>query len=225
MLWLGLSALGLFGSIYHPVGIAWLTRDPQGRGWMLGVNGMIGNLSIGLSPVIAGVPHRRLLVASCLHPAWRPLPSHGFRDGLGMAAGIFQWWKADLRVCAKRGRPERDAPRDDPVGYRGCLHGDRVQCHIGCAAEIRCRLRAGSHGRRHDPFGARRGADLPGRRGGPAVERMAFRPASGKANLHHLLDSADLRSRGSRAGRPARRRSHWRSSPSPAASHRCPRKT
>ena len=55
MLWLGLSALGLFGSIYHPVGIAWLTRDPQGRGWMLGINGMVGNLSIGLSPVIAGI--------------------------------------------------------------------------------------------------------------------------------------------------------------------------
>ena len=55
MLWLGLSALGLFGSIYHPVGIAWLTRDPQRRGWMLGVNGMVGNLSIGFSPLIAGV--------------------------------------------------------------------------------------------------------------------------------------------------------------------------
>ncbi len=55
MLWLGLSALGLFGSIYHPVGIAWLTRDQEGRGWMLGVNGMVGNLSIGFSPLIAGV--------------------------------------------------------------------------------------------------------------------------------------------------------------------------
>ena len=55
MLWLGLSALGLFGSIYHPVGISWLTRDPQRRGWMLGVNGMVGNLSIGFSPLIAGV--------------------------------------------------------------------------------------------------------------------------------------------------------------------------
>ena len=55
MLWLGLSALGLVSSIYHPVGIAWLTRDSTGRGWMLGVNGMVGNLAIGCSPLIAGV--------------------------------------------------------------------------------------------------------------------------------------------------------------------------
>ncbi len=54
-LWIGLSAIGLFGSIYHPVGIAWLTRDARGRGWMLGVNGMVGNLAIGFSPLIAGV--------------------------------------------------------------------------------------------------------------------------------------------------------------------------
>jgi len=54
-LWLGLTAIGLFGSIYHPVGLAWLTRDRVGRGWMLGVNGLAGNLALGLGPLIAGI--------------------------------------------------------------------------------------------------------------------------------------------------------------------------
>src|SRR5919204_6161737 len=34
---LGLAAIGLFGSIYHPVGTAWLVRNAAHRGWALGV--------------------------------------------------------------------------------------------------------------------------------------------------------------------------------------------
>jgi len=37
---LGLAAIGLFGSIYHPVGTAWLVRNARNRGRALGVNGM-----------------------------------------------------------------------------------------------------------------------------------------------------------------------------------------
>src|SRR5262249_37943741 len=44
---LGLSAIGLFGSIYHPVGTAWLVRNARNRGRALGVNGIAG--SIGLA--------------------------------------------------------------------------------------------------------------------------------------------------------------------------------
>lgn len=54
-LWLGLAGIGLFSSIYHPVGIAWIARMPGRRGWTIGVNGMLGNLSVALSPLLAGV--------------------------------------------------------------------------------------------------------------------------------------------------------------------------
>ena len=54
-LWVALSAVGLFSSIYHPVGIAWLAKSPKRRGWVLGITGMLGNVTIGLTPLLAGL--------------------------------------------------------------------------------------------------------------------------------------------------------------------------
>jgi len=48
---LALAALGVFGAIYHPVGIAWMVMNSQNRGQALGINGMFG----GLGPALAGV--------------------------------------------------------------------------------------------------------------------------------------------------------------------------
>src|SRR5216683_2490321 len=45
---LGLSLIGLFGSIYHPVGVAWLVRNAESRGKALGWNGIFGSLGTGL---------------------------------------------------------------------------------------------------------------------------------------------------------------------------------
>ncbi len=39
---LGLASIGIFASIYHPVGIAWLVRNAEIRGTALGVNGIFG---------------------------------------------------------------------------------------------------------------------------------------------------------------------------------------
>lgn len=50
----GLGLLGLFASIYHPVGIPWLIRNAARRGQALGVNGVCGALGIALAPVVAG---------------------------------------------------------------------------------------------------------------------------------------------------------------------------
>ena len=49
-----LTLLGLFGAIYHPVGIAMLVsgRDKVGR--VLGVNGVYGNLGLAFAALIAG---------------------------------------------------------------------------------------------------------------------------------------------------------------------------
>lgn len=50
---LGLSLIGLFGSIYHPVGTAWLVRHAENRGRMLGWNGIFGSLGVGAGPLVA----------------------------------------------------------------------------------------------------------------------------------------------------------------------------
>ncbi|MBM3514506.1 MAG: MFS transporter, partial [Alphaproteobacteria bacterium] len=65
-IWVGLSespaemrvalvALGAFGSIYHPVGIAWVAQSSVNRGRALGVNGMFGGLGPALGGVFAGL--------------------------------------------------------------------------------------------------------------------------------------------------------------------------
>jgi MFS family permease len=51
---LGLSAIGLFASIYHPVGIAMVVAGREQVGFVLGVNGVFGNLGIAFAAVIAG---------------------------------------------------------------------------------------------------------------------------------------------------------------------------
>ena len=51
---IGLTALGLFGSIYHPVGVAWLVRNAENRGRVLGWNGIFGSLGVGVASFVAG---------------------------------------------------------------------------------------------------------------------------------------------------------------------------
>jgi FSR family fosmidomycin resistance protein-like MFS transporter len=50
----GLAAIGLFGSIYHPVGTAWLVRNARNRGRALGVNGIAGSIGLGAAALVAG---------------------------------------------------------------------------------------------------------------------------------------------------------------------------
>jgi MFS family permease len=51
---LGLAVAGLFGSIYHPVGIAWLVRNSINRGTALGLNNMFGSFGPAGAALIAG---------------------------------------------------------------------------------------------------------------------------------------------------------------------------
>ncbi|MEW5728167.1 MAG: MFS transporter [Pseudomonadota bacterium] len=46
-----LGLVGLFGSIYHPVGIAWLIRNAVDKGKAIGLNGVFG----GIGPAMAGL--------------------------------------------------------------------------------------------------------------------------------------------------------------------------
>ncbi|MEM9359554.1 MAG: MFS transporter [Pseudomonadota bacterium] len=54
-LFIGLTLIGLFASIYHPVGIAWLVSWAKKRGMTLGINGLFGNIGTALSPIFVGL--------------------------------------------------------------------------------------------------------------------------------------------------------------------------
>ena len=50
----GLAVTGLFASIYHPVGIAWLIRNAVNRGAALGISGFFGGAGPALAALLAG---------------------------------------------------------------------------------------------------------------------------------------------------------------------------
>ena len=50
----GLSLIGLFASIYHPVGTALVVEGAERVGRALGVNGVFGNLGVAFAALIAG---------------------------------------------------------------------------------------------------------------------------------------------------------------------------
>ena len=54
LLFFSLSLLGLFCSIYHPVGIPWVIHAANRQGRALGVNGIFGGVGIGSGAFIAG---------------------------------------------------------------------------------------------------------------------------------------------------------------------------
>jgi len=51
---LGLTLIGVFAAIYHPVGIAMLVSNRDNVGRILGVNGVFGNVGVAFSALIAG---------------------------------------------------------------------------------------------------------------------------------------------------------------------------
>ncbi|MFJ3486417.1 MFS transporter [Pseudomonas sp. NPDC090202] len=54
MLALGMTLIGVFAAIYHPVGTAMLVAYAQNRGREIGVNGMWGNLGVAFSALLTG---------------------------------------------------------------------------------------------------------------------------------------------------------------------------
>ncbi|MBM3482036.1 MAG: MFS transporter [Alphaproteobacteria bacterium] len=51
---IGLAFIGLFGSIYHPVGLAMVVEGRDKVGKVLGINGLWGNLGVAFAALIAG---------------------------------------------------------------------------------------------------------------------------------------------------------------------------
>ncbi len=51
---MGLTLIGVFASIYHPVGTAWVIRHSVSQGMALAVNGLFGNWGIAVAALAAG---------------------------------------------------------------------------------------------------------------------------------------------------------------------------
>ncbi|MED5435784.1 MAG: MFS transporter [SAR324 cluster bacterium] len=52
---LGLALIGIFASIYHPVGIAMVIEGGGKLGWRLGLNGLWGNMGVAAAPLVTGL--------------------------------------------------------------------------------------------------------------------------------------------------------------------------
>jgi FSR family fosmidomycin resistance protein-like MFS transporter len=52
-LWISLTFMGLFGSIYHPVGTAWIVKHAHKRGQTIAAVGICGSLGVALAAAIA----------------------------------------------------------------------------------------------------------------------------------------------------------------------------
>src|SRR5262249_5117879 len=50
-----LTLMGVFSSIYHPVGIPMLVQGSRNPGFTIGVNGLFGNLGIAVAAILTGL--------------------------------------------------------------------------------------------------------------------------------------------------------------------------
>jgi MFS family permease len=108
-LMLGLSAIGLFGAIYHPIGIPWMIRNARGRqGRMLAINGIFGSLGSAGAGLVAGV----------LIDLWGWRAAFLLPGALVLVTGLAMWW------CMWRGdiaEPPRGGLEQKPAGHAGTI--------------------------------------------------------------------------------------------------------
>ncbi len=89
-----LAGLGLAASIYHPAGMALISRGIRRRGRALGINGVFGNLGVVTAPFLTGV-----LTVSL---GWRS--TYALMAVPGLVAGV---WALFLRVEGDVEEPSR----------------------------------------------------------------------------------------------------------------------
>ena len=101
-----LAALGLGGSIYHPVGMSWLVKNAANQGTALGYQGLFGSVGVASAALVAGTLtdliswRAAFLIPGCLCVA----------TGVGLAAcialGLIEDRKADLKPLPKTSRAD-----------------------------------------------------------------------------------------------------------------------
>jgi len=97
----GLAAIGLFASIYHPIGLAMVAEQTDRVGRALGVNGVWGNLGVAAAPLVAGG----------LSAAWGWRAAFALPGAVALAAGLafLLLLRRGPQVSAKRTPPARPA--------------------------------------------------------------------------------------------------------------------
>ena len=98
-----LTLMGVFSSIYHPVGIPMLVQGSRNPGFTIGVNGLFGNLGIAVAAILTGV-----LVK---HFGWRA--AFAVPGGLALLCGVLflAVVPREEMAPAKRPRKSVDLPR------------------------------------------------------------------------------------------------------------------
>src|SRR5687767_10263364 len=99
-----LTLMGVFCSIYHPVGIPMLVQHSTNPGFTIGVNGLFGNLGIAVAAVLTG-----FLIK---HAGWRAafiVPA-----GIAILCGILFLWLVPREDMAPAKRPKKSV--DLPPG-------------------------------------------------------------------------------------------------------------
>ena len=115
MLAVALFALGMFASIYHPVGMAMLIEASQARGRTLAFNGVCGNLGVSLA---AGI--------SALLATWL-----GWRAAFLVPAVVAGRHRRRLSVADARRRPSRQEPQ---VGAGGAADAAAPSSCSACSS-------------------------------------------------------------------------------------------
>ncbi len=111
-----LTGVGLFASIYHPAGLALISRHIRARGWAMGINGVAGNLGVAAAP----------FAAACLSDVvgWRA--TFLFLGAPGILIGLLCAWLGALRI------EEPAASRQSPPPEQGARYGLYFLILCGC---------------------------------------------------------------------------------------------
>ena len=100
---LALTVLGVFASIYHPVGIPMLVQEAKNPGFTIGLNGLAGNLGIAVAAILTG-----LLVK---HVGWRMAFAVPGAIALACGAAFALFAPRETAPPAKRPRKMVELPR------------------------------------------------------------------------------------------------------------------
>ncbi|MBF0391276.1 MAG: MFS transporter [Alphaproteobacteria bacterium] len=105
---LALALLGFFGSIYHPVGIAWLVRNADNPGKAIGINGVFG----GLGPAVGSALGAALIAGAGWR--WAFLAPGAVVAATGL---LFLWlvWRGVVVETKTDRKPQPPASRGDTL--------------------------------------------------------------------------------------------------------------
>ena len=106
-LFIGLTLIGLFASIYHPVGIAWVVAWAKKQGMTLGINGVFGNVGSAIAPVFVG-----LMID---YVTWRAAFVIPGALSVVVGIGLFVVWRAGWIKDVTKDRAPTGAP--DPSAF------------------------------------------------------------------------------------------------------------